>query len=63
MLLAYRCAFASERVTVTAIEANEFPQLSQEMGVWAVPRVVIDGEPRWDGALPEPEFVRRILAA
>ena len=63
MLLAYRCAFASERVTATAIEANEFPQLSQEMGVWAVPRVVIDGEPRWDGALPEPEFVRRILAA
>ena len=63
MLLAYRCAFASERVTATAIEANEFPQLSQEMGVWAVPRVVIDGEPRWDGAVPEPEFVRRILAA
>jgi len=63
VLLAYRCAFASERVTATAIEANEFPQLSQEMGVWAVPRVVIDGEPRWDGALPEPEFVRRILAA
>jgi hypothetical protein len=63
VLLAYRCAFASERLTATAIEANEFPQLSQEMGVWAVPRVVIDGEPRWDGTVPEPEFVRRILAA
>ncbi len=62
MLLAYRCALASERVTATAIEANEFPQLSQEMGVWAVPRIVVDGEPRRDGAVPEAEFLRRILA-
>ena len=43
MLLAYRCALASELVTATAIEANEFPQLSQEMGVYAVPRVVVAG--------------------
>lgn len=62
MLLAFRCAFASERVVATAIEANEFPQLSQEMEVWAVPRVVVDGVPRWDGAVPEAEFLRRVLA-
>ena len=62
MLLAFRMALASERVTATAIEANEFPQLSQELGVWAVPRIVVDGEPRWDGAVPEAEFVRGILA-
>ncbi len=63
MLLAYRCALASDRVTGTAVEANEFPQLARELGVWAVPRIVVDGEPRWDGAVPEAEFVRRILAA
>ena len=79
MLLAFRCALASERVTAAAIEANEFPQLSQELGVWAVPRIVVDGEPRgagsaagragsarrtaWDGSVPEAEFLRRILAA
>ena len=62
MLLAYKLAYASERVTANAIEANEFPQLAQEMQVWAVPRIVVDGEPRWDGAVPEPEFLRRILA-
>jgi predicted thioredoxin/glutaredoxin len=62
VLLAFRCALASKRVTAAAIEANEFPQLSQELGVWAVPRVVVDGEPRWDGSLPEPEFLRRLLA-
>lgn len=62
MLLAYKLAFASERVTATAIEANEFPRLSQELGVWAVPRIVVDGEPRWDGSVPEAEFLRRILS-
>ncbi len=78
MLLAFRCALASERVTSAAIEANEFPQLSQELGVWTVPRIVVDGEPRpagsaagkavgarrkaWAGAVPEAEFLRRILA-
>lgn len=62
MLLAYRCALASERVTAAAIEANEFPQLAQELEVWSVPRIVVDGEPRWDGAVPKAEFLRRILA-
>jgi len=63
VLLAYRCAFASARVSATAIEANEFPQLAQEMEVWAAPRIVVDGEPRWDGAVPEAEFLRRILSS
>jgi hypothetical protein len=62
VLLAYKLAYASERVTATAIEANEFPQLAREMQVWAVPRIVVDGAPRWDGAVPEPEFLRRVLA-
>ena len=63
MLLAYRFALASDRVAATAIEANEFPRLAEEMEVWAVPRIAVDGVPRWDGSVPEPEFLRRILAA
>ena len=62
MLLAFRFALASERVSGTAIEANEFPQLSQELGVWAVPRIVVDGVPQWDGSVPERVFLDRILA-
>jgi Thioredoxin domain len=62
VLLAYKLAYASDRVTAGAIEANEFPQLAQEMQVWAVPRIVVDGEPRWDGAVPEAEFLRRVLS-
>ena len=63
MLLAFRFALASERVAATAIEANEFPQLAQEMEVWAVPRIVVDGAPQWDGAVPERVFVQRVLHA
>jgi predicted thioredoxin/glutaredoxin len=62
VLLAFRCALASDRVSATAIEANEFPQLSQEKGVYAVPRILVDGEPAWDGSVPEAEFLRRVLA-
>ena len=63
MLLAFRFALASERVTATAIEANEFPQLAQEMEVWAVPRIAVNGVPQWDGSVPEPTFLQRVLAA
>jgi alkyl hydroperoxide reductase subunit AhpF len=63
VLLAMKCAFASPRVTATAIEANEFPRLAEEMEVWAVPRIVVNGSPQWDGAVPEPVFLQRILSA
>jgi hypothetical protein len=63
VLLAFRFALASERVTATAIEANEFPQLAQEMEVWAVPRIAVNGVPQWDGSVPEATFLQRVLAA
>lgn len=63
MLLAYKAALASPRIRATAIEASEFPALAAEMDVWAVPRIVVDGAPQWDGAVPERVFVERILSA
>ena len=63
MLLAYRLALASDRVTATAIEANEFPRLAEEMEVYAVPRIAVNGVPQWDGSVPEAEFLRRVLSA
>jgi hypothetical protein len=62
VLLAYRVALASSRVRAAAIEATEFPQLADEMDVWAVPRIVVNGVPQWDGAVPERVFLDRILA-
>ena len=62
MLLAYRAALASPMITASAIEATEFPALADSMDVWAVPRVVVNGVPQWDGAVPERVFVDRLLA-
>jgi predicted thioredoxin/glutaredoxin len=63
VLLAYRAALACPRVHAAAIEATEFPQLAEEKGVYAVPAIVIDGEHRYAGAVPEQVFVQRLLAA
>ena len=62
MLLAYKAALASPRIRAAAIEATEFPTLADAMDVWAVPRVVVNGVPQWDGAVPERVFLDRILA-
>jgi thioredoxin family protein len=63
VLLAYKAALASPRIKASAIEASEFPALADEMEVWAVPRIVVNGVPQWDGAVPERVFVERVLAA
>ena len=62
MLLAYKLALASPRIRSAAIEATEFPQLADEMEVWAVPRIVVNGVPQWDGSVPERIFLDRVLA-
>ena len=33
-----------------------------EVDVWAVPRIVVNGVPQWDGSVPERVFLDRILA-
>ncbi len=62
MLLAYKTALASPRITASAIEATEFPALADSMDVWSVPRIVVNGVPQWDGAVPERVFLDRMLA-
>ena len=62
MLLAYKVALASSRVRASAIESTEFPALADSMDVWAVPRIVVNGVPQWDGAVPERVFLDRLLA-
>lgn len=63
MLLAFRCALASPRVTAAGVEASEFPLYADRHGVLAVPKVVVGDGAAWEGALPEREFVARLLAA
>jgi hypothetical protein len=62
VLLAYRAALASPHIRSAAIEATEFPALADSLDVWAVPRIVVNGVPQWDGAVPERVFLDRVLA-
>jgi hypothetical protein len=62
VLLAYRAALASPFIRAAAIEATEFPALADSLDVWAVPRIVVNGVPQWDGAVPERVFLDRLLA-
>jgi len=62
VLLAYKAAFASPRIRAAGIESTEFPALADSLDVWAVPRIVVNGVPQWDGAVPERVFFDRVLA-
>jgi thioredoxin family protein len=62
VLLAMKCALASPKVRAAGIESTEFPALADEMGVYAVPRIVVNGVPQWDGSVPERVFLDRVLA-
>jgi len=61
--LAQHMAVASERVTATAIEATEFPELSRAYRVMAVPKIVINDRVEFEGALPEGQFLDAVLRA
>ena len=63
MRLAQHMAVASDKVTATAIEANEFPEMSQSYRVMGVPKIVINDRVTFEGAVPEPQFLDAILQA
>lgn len=59
--LALAFAMENTRITADCIEATEFPDLTSLYGVTAVPKTVVNGEAFIDGALPEQDFLDRIL--
>jgi hypothetical protein len=61
--LAQHMAVASPKVVAECIEANQFPELSHQYRVMAVPKVVINDRVQFEGALPEKEFLRAVLDA
>ena len=63
MLLAYKLALASPRISASGVEASEFAVEADRHGVHAVPAIVVDDRYAWAGAVPEAAFVDRVLAA
>lgn len=61
MSLAYRFAMENDLIRADAIEASEFPDLSSQYRVYAVPRTVINGGAYVEGSLPESFFLDAIL--
>ena len=57
-----KCALASSHIRAAGIESTEFPTLASQMDVRAVPRIVVNGVPQWDGNVREAVFIERILA-
>jgi hypothetical protein len=56
-------ALASPQIKAICVEANEFPQLSNQFRVRGVPHTVINRKVSFVGALPEPDFVAAVLEA
>jgi predicted DsbA family dithiol-disulfide isomerase len=61
--LAQQLAVESDLITADLVEVTEFPHLAQRYSVRAVPRTVVNETASIEGALPESEFVRAVVAA
>jgi predicted DsbA family dithiol-disulfide isomerase len=61
--LAQQLAVESDLVTADLVEVTEFPHLAQRYSVRAVPRTVVNETVSIEGALPESEFVKAVVAA
>lgn len=63
VLIAQQLAIESEWIRTSIVEVTEFPQLGQKYGVMGVPKVVINEEHSFEGALPENLFIEHVLNA
>lgn len=54
-------AMESEWITADAVEASEYPELSDQYQVYAVPLTVANSQVRIEGGLPENVFIDQIL--
>jgi glutaredoxin-like protein len=59
--MAHRLSEESDLVTSDMVEAAEFPHLTQKYNVSSVPKVIINEDIQFEGALPEKEFVENVM--
>ena len=56
-------AFVNPKITATAVEATEFPDLSRRYRVSGVPKTVVNETVEILGALPQDAYVEQVLSA
>jgi alkyl hydroperoxide reductase subunit AhpF len=61
--IAHGMAMESPLITSDMIEAIEFPHLIHKYDVAAVPKVIMNETIEFEGALPESEFLKRVMMA
>ncbi len=61
--LSHQFAMASDLVTADGVEATEFPELAMQYNVRGVPRIVVNEDHHFEGAMPEQWFVEEVLKA
>ncbi len=59
--LAHAMALENKLVTADVVEVQEFPNLARFYNVNAVPKTVINNLVQFVGALPEEEFLQKVL--
>ncbi len=60
---AHQFAIENDYIRADMIEATEFPELSNKYGVYGVPKVVINEDIQFEGAVPENVFMDYIMKA
>jgi glutaredoxin-like protein len=61
--LAHKAAIENDNITADMVEATEFPHLSMRYDVRGVPRTVVGENFPIEGAVPEMEFVEKLVEA
>ncbi|MHC4599762.1 MAG: protein disulfide oxidoreductase [Planctomycetota bacterium] len=60
--LAHQMAVESDRILADMVESSEFPHLVQRYNVFGVPRIIVNEDHGFEGALPEPLFLLAVLS-
>jgi glutaredoxin-like protein len=61
VLLAHKLAMLNDNIKADMIEATEFPHLSMRYNVQGVPRTMIGEKDAIEGALPESNYVKKVM--
>ncbi len=60
--LAQQMAMATPMITAEMIESAEFPHLANREQVMGVPKTIVEGHGAFEGAMPEPQFVEKVMS-
>lgn len=59
--LAHAMALENKLITADVVEIQEFPKLARTYNVTSVPKTVINNVVQFNGALPEDQFLNKVL--